>query len=428
MQDPDALERQLERVGGDLRQRGLEPLPQHRGADIDGDRAVVLDRGPRVLLARAAALHERHGGEPVIASVDQAALQRLLLRPADLGERALEGRVIVAGVEIGLALVGHELAGGERQLGLADQVLAAELHRVEAEVARDHVEQPLAKEVRLEPPGRAHRADRRLAGHQRFDGDGDVADAVGARQELRRLRRHHAAVGADIGAHVAVDVAAQAEDARRRACRRSRGRNRPRASDWSPSGARGGPRSISPAGRHGGPRTGSGNPRDRTRRARRSRRRRRRSIMSMALSATPSIGASVRRLKNSTLVAPNTVSFAFAASHSAIRPRVSSGNAGQAVTAKALPAGVLGLGEGRVGIAERDRIAHRAVAAARLEQQRRRRSPPRGGPAPPAAARCRRRSPRARPRPAPGCRPRPRRSARRHSAPCPWRSPAEDRP
>ena len=43
---------------------------------------------------------------------------------------------------------------------------------------------------------------------------------------------------------------------------------------------------------------------------------------------------------------------------------------GQAVTAKALAAGVLGLGESRVGIARRDRVAHRAVAAARFEQQR----------------------------------------------------------
>ena len=42
----------------------------------------------------------------------------------------------------------------------------------------------------------------------------------------------------------------------------------------------------------------------------------------------------------------------------------------QAVTAKALAAGVLGLGESRVGIARRDRVAHRAVAAARFEQQR----------------------------------------------------------
>ena len=43
---------------------------------------------------------------------------------------------------------------------------------------------------------------------------------------------------------------------------------------------------------------------------------------------------------------------------------------GQAMAAEAFAAGVLGLGESRVGIARRDRVAHRAVAAARFEQQR----------------------------------------------------------
>ena len=90
----------------------------------------------RVLLARAAALHERNGSKAMVAAVDQPTLERLLLRPADLAQHALEGRVIVAGVEVGLALVGHELAGRERQLGLADQVLAAEVHGIEAEITR----------------------------------------------------------------------------------------------------------------------------------------------------------------------------------------------------------------------------------------------------------------------------------------------------
>ena len=154
MQNAHALERQLERIRGDLGQRGLEPLPQHRRSDIDGHRAVVLDHDAHVLLARAAAFDERHGGEAVVASVDQPALQRLLLGPADLAQRPLERGVVVAGVEVGLTLVGHELAGRERQFGLADQIPAAEFHRIEAEIARHDVEQALAKEIRLEPPGR----------------------------------------------------------------------------------------------------------------------------------------------------------------------------------------------------------------------------------------------------------------------------------
>jgi hypothetical protein len=127
--------------------------------------------------------------------------------------------VIVPGVEVGLALVRHELSGREWQLGLADQVPAAEVHRIEAEIARHDVEEPLAKEVRFEPPGRSNRTHRRLARHQRFDGDGHIADAVRPREELPGLGRYDTAIGADIGAHVAVDVAAQAEDgAIARAC------------------------------------------------------------------------------------------------------------------------------------------------------------------------------------------------------------------
>ncbi len=212
MQDAHLGERQLQRLGGDLCERGLEPLPQHRGADIDRDRAVGLDRGARILLAGAAALHEGCCGDPLIAAVDEPALQRLLCLPVDLGERTLEGRMVVAGVEISLAFVGHELAGCERKLRLGNQVLAAEVHRIEAEVARDDVEQPLAEEIGLEPPGRTQGADRGLAGDQRLDAEGHVPDAIGTRQELRSLGRHHAAIGADIGAHVGIDVAAQAED------------------------------------------------------------------------------------------------------------------------------------------------------------------------------------------------------------------------
>ena len=324
VQNAHALERQLERVGGDLRQGGLEPLPQHRRAHAHGHRAVALDRDARVLLARAAALHERNGSEAMVAAVDQPTLQRLLLRPADLAQHALEGRVIVAGVEVGLALVGHELAGRERQLGLGDQVLAAEVHGIEAEITRHHVDEALAEEVGLEPAGRADGADRRLAGHQRFDGDGDVADSIGAGQELRGLRRHHAAVGADIGAHVAVDVAAQAEDvAVARAgdldvaidLARVIGRHQVLAAVLDPFH-----RAADVAGRE-----------------------RDQEILGIELAAhaeaaadvgldhvdgglgEPSMGASARRLKNSTLVAPNMASLLFAASHSAIRPRVSSG-------------------------------------------------------------------------------------------------------
>ena len=212
MQNLDPCERQLQRVGGNLRQGRFQPLPQHRRADKDADRAIVLDHEPRILLARAAALDERHCGEPVIAAIDQAAVQRLVLVPADFAERALEGDVIVAGVELGLRLIRHQLAGMEWQLRLLNEIFSAEIHRIEAEIAGHDVQQALAEKIRLEPSWRAQCADRRLAGDKGFHCQRDIADAVRPRQELRGLGRNDATIGADVSAHIAADMSAHGEN------------------------------------------------------------------------------------------------------------------------------------------------------------------------------------------------------------------------
>jgi hypothetical protein len=247
--------------------------------------------------------------------------------------------------------------------------LAAELHRIDTKVARHHVEQPFAKEVRLEPPGRPHGADRRLAGHQRLDRDGDVANAVRAGQELRRLRRHHPAVGADIGAHVAVDVAAQAEDdpvARAGDLdvavdlARVVGRHQVLAAILDPFH-----RPADVAGRE-----------------------RNQEILGIELAAHPEAAADVgldhvdRALRQpehgrqhlaveeqnlggaeNREPAVGCIPFGDQAAGLQRQP-------GKAVTTEALAAAVVRLGEGRIGVAERHAIAHRAVAAALLEQQR----------------------------------------------------------
>ena len=313
---------------------------------------------------------ERHGGEAVVASVDQTALQRFLLGPADLVQHPLEGGVVVAGVEVGLTLVRHELPGRERQFGLADQIPAAEFHRVEAEIAGHDVEQALAKEVRFEPSGGPKRADRRLARHQRFDGDGHVADAVGPGEELRGLGRHHSAVGADIGAHIAVDVAAQAEDDAV-----ARARNLEVAVDLA--------RVI---GRHQ-MLAAILDPFDRA--ADMARRERDEKILGIELAAHAEAAADVElNHVDGMLGKPQ-----HGREHATVEEQDLGGtendepplrripfgdeaaglqrNRGQAMTAKALAAGVLGLGESRLGVARRYRIPHRAIAAARFEQQRR---------------------------------------------------------
>ena len=120
----------------------------------------------------------------------------------------------------------------------------------------------------------------------------EVRDAVRSRQELRRLGGDDAAVGPDVGAHVGVEPRPQAEDRavpprgdRELALDLARVVRRQR-------GARGGPRSTSPGGPPASRRTGSGSPRDRTRRARRSCRRRRARRARRPPAASPSIRAS----------------------------------------------------------------------------------------------------------------------------------------
>src|SRR3546814_6552829 len=72
----DAVEGQLERVGGNLHHDRLEALPHGGGADIDGDRAVVLQDHAGVLTrTRGAALDEACDSEAVIEAVDQPALE-----------------------------------------------------------------------------------------------------------------------------------------------------------------------------------------------------------------------------------------------------------------------------------------------------------------------------------------------------------------
>ena len=120
--------------------------------------------------------------------------------------------MIIAAVELVLALErgdGGDLVG---HLLERDEVAAAKLDPVEAEILRHDVEEPFAEEIGLEPAGPAIGADRRLVGELQFDVDVDVRDAIGPRHELRDVARAHGAVGAHIGADVDIGVPAQAQD------------------------------------------------------------------------------------------------------------------------------------------------------------------------------------------------------------------------
>src|SRR5262245_56820555 len=89
--------------------------------------------------------------EPVIPAVNLTALQRLLVVPADLGQRLFENRTKIPGVELRRRLVVDEPACVERHFAAGDQVAAANLDRIDAEVCRSHVNKPLPKEICLDP-------------------------------------------------------------------------------------------------------------------------------------------------------------------------------------------------------------------------------------------------------------------------------------
>ena len=179
----DALHRDFQRIRRDLGEDGLDPLADRGGADEHRHRAVRVDFEPRGLLrAGGAALDEAADREPVIAAVDQPALQLRLLGPADFCEAAVESDAIVAAVEFVPELEGRDGRDRIRHLGRRNEVAAAEIDAVEAEIGRRHVDEPLAEEIGLEASRPPIGADRGLVGHpqRRFDPD------VGAKYTIRK--------------------------------------------------------------------------------------------------------------------------------------------------------------------------------------------------------------------------------------------------
>ena len=138
----------------------------------------------------------------MIAPVDQLARELRLFRPIDLVEAAIEGGLVIAAVELVLALEGRDGGDLVRHLLFRYEIAAAERHAVEAEVLRHHVEQALAEKIGLEAARPAISADRRLVGQLQRNVDVDVGDAVGPRHELRDIAGADGAVRSHIGADV----------------------------------------------------------------------------------------------------------------------------------------------------------------------------------------------------------------------------------
>ena len=131
------------------------------------------------------------------------------VRVSDLVQGAVEGAGVVAAVVDGVPSVQPGRAGVVGHFAGGDQVATAEFRRVEAQVSGHQVQQTLADEGALEEAGSAVGARTHLVGHHTVDRGMEVGDPV-------RPGHHHggeggddAAVGADIGSHVAVDRGAQ---------------------------------------------------------------------------------------------------------------------------------------------------------------------------------------------------------------------------
>src|SRR5215471_17013872 len=97
--------------------------------------------------ARSAALEITSYGEPVVAPVDRAALQRRLGGLVDFRKTSLQRDEIIAAVGRRIEVKFHHLGESVGHLGFGDKVAAPELDAINAKVTRCHVEQPLAKKI-----------------------------------------------------------------------------------------------------------------------------------------------------------------------------------------------------------------------------------------------------------------------------------------
>jgi hypothetical protein len=104
----EALDRDPHRVGGDLREDGLDPLTDGGDPDVRDEAAVWLGRDARLLEdAGVAHLHEAGDADPDRLAVSAAALGlRAEARVVEALEQRVEGLGVVAlGVEGGPAAV-----------------------------------------------------------------------------------------------------------------------------------------------------------------------------------------------------------------------------------------------------------------------------------------------------------------------------------
>ena len=212
MNDPHAAVVDAEGAGTDLRNHGLEALPD-RGTTRDHlDRPGEVDRDAHPIGRSEAALLDEAGE----AHAHRLALRATRLQiglqpwPVECIKRLLQQQGVIAGIEDDVVLDRLDTARERHLLG-AYQVATAQFDRVDAHALRDRIEQSLAHERTLESPRRAISGRRRLVGEPVVPGYPVGWQHVPAGQDPGRHVRHPIAMGAYIGTLIVEELVIHGE-------------------------------------------------------------------------------------------------------------------------------------------------------------------------------------------------------------------------
>ena len=137
----DALDRQFQGIGGDLRHHGLDALTDATRSRAQRDRSIAL-KAELDVLARpgGAALDVTANPQTMVSAIDEAALQRSLISPADRVEATLEGDRVITTVALRTGVVGRDARQLVGHLGARHQITAPHLEPVDAQIARGEIE------------------------------------------------------------------------------------------------------------------------------------------------------------------------------------------------------------------------------------------------------------------------------------------------
>ena len=167
MHDADVFGVQIEHLGGDLREGSVRALPHVDRAGVERRRAVGGDVDDRDRRGRRDRGLETDGDAAAAADRAGAAIERCA--PAHARGDGVE--------HLGDGGVLHRGAARLRP-AFAQNILAAEFDRIDAEFARDQVGVALVGPDQLRNAETAQRAGRRAVGIERIGIDADVLDVV----------------------------------------------------------------------------------------------------------------------------------------------------------------------------------------------------------------------------------------------------------